>query len=164
MRLSIFQTVSSGRNLGRMTTTANGPGLCSMLLVVVASLSVTCFAQSPGQEQPTRGTTLTPAMEPGPVAAHSAGSIPAASAGISRKNADEFTESRLGLSLLKNITLDQKAIWTSPTRWRSDDANWLLPFAGIAAASLASDTHISKALTRSNTLVNQSNTFSNYGL
>src|SRR5579862_374489 len=77
---------------------------------------------------------------------------------------DQFTETKLGLSLLKNIVLDQKAAWTSPSRLRPDDINWLLPFAGIAAVSLASDTHISKALTRSPSRISESNTFSNFGI
>ena len=32
---------------------------------------------------------------------------------------DQFTETKLGLSLLKNIVLDEKAIWTSPTHLAS---------------------------------------------
>jgi membrane-associated phospholipid phosphatase len=110
------------------------------------------------------GAMLASASEPESEAAQLSESAPDLRAGNSQKQADKFTESRLGLSLLKNITLDQKAIWTSPTRWRLDDANWLLPFAGIAAASLASDTHVSKALTQSTTWVNRSTTFSNYGI
>ena len=77
---------------------------------------------------------------------------------------DQFTETKLGTSLLKNIVLDQKAAWTSPIHLRLSDANWLLPFAGITAASLASDTHVSKALTRSSSRVSESTSFSNYGI
>jgi membrane-associated phospholipid phosphatase len=128
------------------------------------SLGMTCFAQSQGQEQQPTGATLVPANEPGAETATSGESKPVLNAGNSQKQADEFTESRVSLSLMKNIALDQKAIWTSPTRWRLDDANWLIPFAGIAAASLASDTHASKALTHSTTLVSKSNTFSTYGV
>jgi hypothetical protein len=78
--------------------------------------------------------------------------------------ADQFSETKLGLSLLKNITLDQKAIWTSPSHLRLADADWILPFAGIAAVSLASDTHISKGLTHSPSIVSKTNSFSNYGI
>jgi len=66
--------------------------------------------------------------------------------------------------LLKNIALDEKAIWTSPAHVRLGDATWLLPAAGIAAASFASDTHISTGLSRYTTLAKKSNTFSNSGL
>jgi len=146
------------------TTAVKGPALCSGLLVMIVSLRATCLAQSQRQEQPPIGAALAPASEPGTEAARSAESAPALSAGNLHKEADEFSESRLGISLLKNMALDQKAIWTSPAHLRLDDANWLLPFAGIAAASLASDTHISKALTHSTTLVSRSNTFSNSGI
>jgi hypothetical protein len=78
--------------------------------------------------------------------------------------ADQYTETRLGLSLLKNIVLDQKAVWTSPVHLRLDDANWIIPFGAITAASLESDTHLSKALTRSPSRVSKSTTFSNYGI
>ena len=146
------------------TTAVRGPALCSGLLITILSLGQTCFAQSEGQAQQALGAALVSASEPGPESAPSAESTPALSAGNLQKEGDEFTESRLGLSLLKNIALDQKAIWTSPAHLRLDDANWLLPFAGIAAASLASDTHISKGLAHSTTLVSRSNTFSNSGI
>ena len=42
-------------------------------------------------------------------------------------NADNFTESRVGFSLLKNIALDQKTIWTSPFHLRWADGTWLIP-------------------------------------
>ena len=77
---------------------------------------------------------------------------------------DHFTETKLGLPLLKNIVLDQKAVWSSPVHLRLNDANWIIPFGAIAAASLESDTHISKALTRSPSRVSTTNTFSNYGI
>jgi hypothetical protein len=146
------------------TAAVKSPALCSGLLMAIVSLGVTCLAQSQGQERQPMGTTHVAASEPGSAAAQSGESNPALSVGNSRRAADEFTESRLDLSLLKNIALDQKAIWTSPTHLRLDDANWLIPFAGITAASLAVDTHISKALTQSATRVSRSNTFSNYGI
>ncbi len=77
---------------------------------------------------------------------------------------NQFTETTLGLSLLKNIALDQKAAWTSPFHLGLNDVNWIIPFAGIAAVSLASDTHISKALTLSPNRVRESTTFSNYAI
>jgi membrane-associated phospholipid phosphatase len=77
---------------------------------------------------------------------------------------EEFSETKLGLSLLKNITLDQKAIWTSPFHLRLADADWIVPFAGIAAITLASDSHVSRGLTSSSSRISKSNSFSNYGL
>ena len=51
----------------------------------------------------------------------------------------EFSESRVGFSLLKNITLDQKAIWTSPFHLHWDDGTWLFPFATVTALTIATD-------------------------
>ena len=141
-----------------------GPALCSGLLMAIASLGVTSFAQSPGNESQQTSATQVSASEPGSEALKSGEPMTALTTEKSQRQAADFTESRLGLSLLSNITLDQKAIWTSPTRWRRDDANWILPFAAIAAASLASDTHISKAVTHSTNLVSKSNAFSNAGI
>lgn len=75
-----------------------------------------------------------------------------------------FTPTRLDASLLHNMILDQQAIWTSPFHLRLADVNWILPAAGIAAVSLASDTHISEALTKSPSRVSKSTTFSDYGI
>jgi hypothetical protein len=84
--------------------------------------------------------------------------------GEGQAETDRFSETKLGISLLKNIALDQKAIWTSPAHLRLADADWIIPFAGIAAVSLASDTHVSKGLTGSPSFVSKSNSFSNYGI
>ncbi|HLJ15605.1 MAG TPA: capsule assembly Wzi family protein [Bryobacteraceae bacterium] len=92
------------------------------------------------------------------------GSGQAGGAGDEPLPGDQFTETKLGLSLLKNIVLDQKAVWTSPAHLRLVDANWIIPFGAIAAASLESDTHVSRALTHSPSRVSKSSTFSNYGI
>jgi len=145
-------------------TARKGPAFCSGLLMTMVSLGAACLAQSQGQEQLPAGGALASAAETGPAARQAVESMPAWSTGKSQKEGAEFTESRLGLSLLKNIALDQKAIWTSPTHLRLDDADWILPWAGIAAASLASDTHISAGLAHSTSLASKSNTFSNSGI
>src|SRR5271167_2189423 len=145
-------------------TAVKSPALRNGLFAAIVSLGVTCFAQSQGQPQQPEGVTQASASDPAPDAAPSGESITDSSAGSSQEKPDDFTESRVGLSLLKNITRDQEAIWTSPLRWRRKDASWLLPFAGIAAASLVSDSRGSKALTKSTSRVSESNTFSNYGI
>jgi len=76
----------------------------------------------------------------------------------------QFSETRLWRPLLKNIALDQKAMWTSPRHLRLSDADWLAPLAGVTAALLASDRSLSKALPQSPSFVSKSSTFSNYGL
>jgi membrane-associated phospholipid phosphatase len=145
-------------------TLVNERAICSGLLLAIALLGVTRPAQSQEQEQQRAGPAEEPTFEPVSERADTAESTSAAGVAKSQKHADEITESRLGLSLLKNITLDEKAILTSPTRWRLVDADWLIPIGAIAAASLVSDTHFSRALTRSTIRVNKSAAFSNYGV
>jgi hypothetical protein len=84
--------------------------------------------------------------------------------GEQQTDTEQFTETKLGISLLKNIVLDQKAIWTSPAHLRLADADWIIPFAGIAAISLASDPNVSRGLTHSPSFVSKTNSFSNYGV
>jgi len=40
---------------------------------------------------------------------------------------------------LKDLALDQKAIWTSPAHIQPDDFKWLLPSSGIAAGLFVTD-------------------------
>jgi hypothetical protein len=42
-------------------------------------------------------------------------------------------------SYLKNILLDQKAIWTSPFRMTRKDAQWWLTFGAIVGAAVETD-------------------------
>ena len=79
-------------------------------------------------------------------------------------DADEFSESRLGFSLLKNITLDQKTIWTSPFHLRSADATWLFPFATVTALSIATDRSFVHALSSNPQKLNRYRSFSNDGV
>ena len=134
---------------------------CCLFMAAVAC-DTNAFARQAGQqnlENPQGTAAETGAMRPdSSVLDKNAGT----SDGLAEAN--QFSETKLGLSLLKNITLDQKAIWTSPWHLRLADANWILPFAGIAAVSLASDTHISRSLTHSPSLVTKTNSFSNYGI
>ena len=78
--------------------------------------------------------------------------------------ADEFSESHVGFSLLKNITLDQKTIWTSPFHLRSADATWLFPFATVTALSIATDRSFVHALSSDPQKLNRYRSFSNDGV
>ncbi len=131
---------------------------CSGLFLAIVSLGAACFAQSQGPEQ-TAQASLAPASGSESEAAPPTELASALGDRKSPNEADEFSESRLGLSLLKNIALDEKAIWTSPAHVRLGDATWLLPAAGIAAASFASDTHISTGLSRYTTLAKKATHF-----
>jgi hypothetical protein len=51
----------------------------------------------------------------------------------------EDPENRLVSPFLKHLAGDQKQFWTSPTRFRVKDLQWIAPFTGVTAAFLASD-------------------------
>jgi len=78
-------------------------------------------------------------------------------------NKPEFSESRIGFSLLKNITLDQKTIWTSPFRLHWDDGTWLFPLATVTAISIATDRSFVHALSSDPHKLNHYRSFSNDG-
>ena len=48
----------------------------------------------------------------------------------------------------KRFLLDQKEIWTSPTRLRWTDANWLLPMAGVTSGLLVTDVQSSRHISQ----------------
>src|SRR5580700_9421180 len=128
-----------------MIKTPGGYALTCCLLMAAQTVFTSCYAkpqeQQPGNtEQET--TTGTQYASPKPDQ-----SVQEQQTGEGQTETDQFTETKLGLSLLKNIALDQKAIWTSPKHLRLADTEWMIPFAGIAAVSLASDTHVSQGLT-----------------
>ena len=77
--------------------------------------------------------------------------------------APEFSQSRLDFSLLKNITLDQKTIWTSLFRLRPADATWLFPFATVTALSIGTDGSLVHALSSDPHKLNRYRSFSNDG-
>ena len=76
-------------------------------------------------------------------------------------NPDEFSESRIGFSLLKNIALDQKTIWTSPFHLHWADGTWLFPFAAVTAFSMATDRSFVHALSSDPQKLSRYRSFSN---
>jgi hypothetical protein len=77
---------------------------------------------------------------------------------------DQFSETKLGFSLLKNIVLDQKAIWTSPSRLRWSDSSWLFPLAAATGGFFATDRAVPPALSTDPKKLNRYTNFSNYGV
>jgi len=65
-------------------------------------------------------------------------------------------------NFLKNLALDQKAIWTSPAHVTQSDLKWLLPSSGIAAGLFVTDPDSSFALASYHP--NTWKEISNYGL
>jgi membrane-associated phospholipid phosphatase len=77
---------------------------------------------------------------------------------------DAAHDNGLGMRLFEHVILDQKAIWTSPSRIRVGDATWLVPLAGVTIGLFATDQSTMTALPKTGSLVTRSNSFSNYGL
>jgi len=65
---------------------------------------------------------------------------------------------------LKDVGHDQAGIWTSPLRVSSDDAIWLVPFAGATGVALHYDAQAQQDLGIDKTRIDASDTFSNAGL
>lgn len=156
-----FRRGNAGRNRGAVKALGHGGGI----LLIVLSLAATCRAQSPAPEPQGGGAATAGARDvSAPQAGQAVNAASGSRGGDSVSGGTEVSSSMLGLSLLKNIAFDEKTIWTSPAGLRPADANWLVPAAAIGAAAFVSDTHISKALTSSATLVSRSKALSNSGV
>jgi Capsule assembly protein Wzi/PAP2 superfamily len=77
---------------------------------------------------------------------------------------ENYSETRLGTSLLKNLALDQRDLWTSPAKLRFSDADWLVPAGGLAAGLFVTDRDTSLHLSHNLKTINRYNTISNAGL
>ncbi len=73
-------------------------------------------------------------------------------------------DNAIGLSFLKHLLSDQKAIWTSPSRLHWDDGTWLFPLAGLTAGFFATDRAVPPALSTNPNTLNRFVKVSNYGL
>jgi membrane-associated phospholipid phosphatase len=70
----------------------------------------------------------------------------------------------LALRAIERFAGDQRDIWTSPTKLRVADADWLMPLGLASAAFFATDTETSKHLSNSPHRLNLANNFSNAGV
>lgn len=133
-------------------------------LILVAAVAVQCSAKPQALAQPEsnlppspRATVNRTVTDPD----ETAGQPPS---DFSDPAMGPFSTTKLGMSLLKNMARDQRAIWTSSKNLRFADLTWLVPLGGVAAASLKADTGISKAVTGSSSRVSKSKSVSNFGL
>jgi membrane-associated phospholipid phosphatase len=70
----------------------------------------------------------------------------------------------IGVSFLKNLVSDQKAIWTSPSHLRWADGNWLFPLAAATAGFFATDRAVPPALSTDPNKLNRYVKVSDYGV
>jgi len=71
---------------------------------------------------------------------------------------------RLGISFVKNVMSDQKAIWTSPARLRWADGNWLFPSLSVTAGFFLTDRSTAFSLSNDPVKLTRYRNFSNYGV
>jgi len=84
-----------------------------------------------------------------------------------KKDADsEFMVSRPHgwRNLREDFLQDQKQIWTSPSRLRFSDADWLVPVGGLTAGFLITDRDYSKTLSQNPTTISHYKTLSTAGV
>jgi len=78
-----------------------------------------------------------------------------------RTEAGNYTKTWLGMSLVKNMTLDQRDLWASPAKLRFSDADWLVPAGGLGAGLLVTDREFSKHLSHNPNTISRYNNLSN---
>jgi membrane-associated phospholipid phosphatase len=68
------------------------------------------------------------------------------------------------VKFLRNLSRDQKDIWTSPFKVHIQDLNWLVPMAGLTAGLLNADAELASRVNPTNTFSKHGSTISNVGL
>ena len=73
----------------------------------------------------------------------------------------EDPNNHLFLPFAKHLADDQRAFWMAPTHFHTKDLQWGLPFAGVTAGFIASDSWLSKQIPLGQ--IQRSKTISDYG-
>jgi membrane-associated phospholipid phosphatase len=68
------------------------------------------------------------------------------------------------LGHITDFVVDQKQIWTSPSRIRLSDASWLVPVGGITAGLFVTDRQYSASVNHNPTTLKHYKSVSNYGI
>ncbi len=76
----------------------------------------------------------------------------------------EDPENRLVTPFLKHLVKDEEQFWTLPTRLRTQDLKWILPFGAVTAAFIASDSWFAKQVPDSPSQLKRSLNISDYGV
>ena len=138
--------------------------LCGSLLMGIAPCAAPCFAQPQGDAQLQADAIQANEGQAESSSTSSADPMSKLKSVNSQTVGSAFTPSTLGLTLLKNIALDQKAIWTSPAHLRWADGTWLFPLAAATAGFLASDRAVPPALSTNPNNLNRYVKISDYGV
>ncbi len=132
---------------------------CCLLMAVEAGGARSCYAQS--QEQP---ASASPSAKQRKVPDNDPPELDSSSRFSQPPAGPADYDNSLGLHLIKNIALDQTALWTSPRHLRLADADWLVPLGMVLGGTLATDTAFSKSLSNSPGRIRYSNDLANYGV
>jgi Capsule assembly protein Wzi/PAP2 superfamily len=132
--------------------------LFSSLLAFASTAAATTSLAAQQQQQTEASNELSKSDEE-----RSSSSVSRKSPAASSEDSQDYDTS-LGLHLLQRFARDQEQFWTFPGRVRVADADWLMPFALTTAFLIGTDTEFSKHLSNSPSRINNSTTFSNYGL
>ena len=125
-----------------------------IVVILIVSESARCAPpqaerQAPGGAQDTSGTPDKSRPVPG----------------AKGPEKDDSEPSSLRLKDLgRDLLLDQKRIWTSPSRLRFSDTEWLVPLAGISAGFFVTDRDVSASLSHDPKTISHYNNLSNAGL
>ncbi len=127
-----------------------------------SSLTLTALSSMPAPPQ---------AQEPRAVDAKESGSgaeinkMSPAKKTASALELEPFESSHRGFrGLGKRFLEDQEQIWTSPTKVRFTDTQWLVPLSGITAGLFVTDATYSRHLSQNPTTINHYKTLSNAGV
>jgi len=130
---------------------------CSLILAA-HSMSAICLAQTTDAQG-----TSSPSVANVPVTP--AKQVPEEPTNDSNKAQPQPADDNpIGVTFLKHLVSDQRAIWTSPAHLRWGDGAWLFPLAAATAGFFATDRAVPPALTSDQTKLNRYVSVSNYGL
>ena len=130
---------------------------CCLLAAAQASI---CLAQTPDSQDAQPSAS---GEKPG---ARTKSETPDQAAGPAKDGDPQKVtqENDLGVTFLKHLLADQKAIWTSPAHLRWADGSWLFPLAAATGGFFATDRAVPPALSTDQAKLNRYVKVSDYGL
>ena len=136
----------------------------TIFLTTAVWLGATTVSPARPQSEPDNTVRKVPSVATADVAHLASSSKGAGALRPTRTEDENYTETRLGKSLLKNLTLDQRELWASPAKLRFSDADWLVPAGGLAAGLFVTDRDVSLHLSHNPKTISRYNTISNAGV